>query len=99
MINKDGGHTAVMRGDIELMGSPPSPPPPATGKTLSFVKICTYVKLHVITFERDKSIILIEAFRDCHISSFTEGNLHSLLFITSALEASFSSLLRRPSHL
>ena len=35
MINKDGGtifqsyggDTAVMRGDIELMGGPPSPPP------------------------------------------------------------------------
>ena len=27
MINKDGGgDTAVMRGDIELMGGPPSPP-------------------------------------------------------------------------
>ena len=81
------------------MGGPPSPPPPAIGKTLSFVKICTYVELHVVTFERDKSIILIEAFRDCHISSFTEGNLHSLLFITSALGSSFSSLVCRPSHL
>ena len=60
MINKDGGDKAVMRGDIELLGGPLSPPPPAIGKTLSFVKICTYVKLHVITFERDKSIILIE---------------------------------------
>ena len=30
----------------------------------------------VITFERDKSIILIEAFQDCYISSFNEGNLH-----------------------
>ena len=35
MIDKDGtifgfyeGDTAVMRGDIELMGGPPSPPPP-----------------------------------------------------------------------
>ena len=26
MINKDGGDTAVMRGDIELMGVPSSPP-------------------------------------------------------------------------
>ena len=31
MINKDGGDTAVMRGDIELMGVPPVP---ALGKTL-----------------------------------------------------------------
>ena len=61
---------------------------------MSFVKICNYVKT-VITFERDKSIILIEAFQDCYIS-FNEDNLHSLLFITSALGASFSSLLRRP---
>ena len=53
----------------------------------------------VIKFERDKSIILIEAFQDCYISSFDEGNLHSLLFITSALGASFSSLLRRRSRL
>ena len=30
MINKDGGGTAVMRGDIELMGGPP------LGKTLRF---------------------------------------------------------------
>ena len=53
----------------------------------------------VITFERDKSVTLIEAFKNCYISSFSEGNLHSLLFITSALGASFSSLLRRPSRL
>ena len=42
MINKDGGgdnfwilwgDTAVMRGDIELMGGSPSPPP--LGKTLT----------------------------------------------------------------
>ena len=26
MINKDGGDTAVMRGDIKLMGVPPVPP-------------------------------------------------------------------------
>ena len=30
----------------------------------------------VITLERDKSVILIEAFQDCYISSFNEGNLH-----------------------
>ena len=53
----------------------------------------------VITFERDQSIILIEAFQDCYISSFNEGNLHSLLLITSALGASFSLLLRRLSRL
>ena len=65
---------------------------------VSFVKICNYGKT-VIRFEQDKSITLIEAFQDCYISSFNEGNLHSLLFITSALGASFSSLLRRPSYL
>ena len=40
MINKDGGtifgfygeDTAVTRGDIELMGVPPVPPPPHYGK-------------------------------------------------------------------
>ena len=58
------------------------------------VRICNYVKT-VIAFERDKSIILIEAFQDCCISSFNEGNVHSLLFITSSLGASFSLLLRR----
>ena len=65
---------------------------------MSFVKICNYVKT-VITFERDKSIILIEAFQDCYLSYFNDRNLHSLLFITSALGASFSSLLGRPSGL
>ena len=43
MIDKDGGgqfldfmegDTAVMRGDLELMGVPPSPPP--LGKTLKY---------------------------------------------------------------
>ena len=58
---------------------------------------CNYVKT-VITFERDKSITSIEAFRDCYISSLNKENLHSLLLITSALGASFSSLLRRPSN-
>ena len=53
----------------------------------------------VITFERDKSIISIEAFQDCYVSLFNEGNLHSLFFITSALGASFLSLLRKPSRL
>ena len=65
---------------------------------VSFVKICNYVKT-VITFEPDKSITLIETLQDCYISSFNEGNLHSLLFITSAYGASFSSLLRRPSRI
>ena len=69
-----------------------------TGGCISFVKICNYVKI-VITFERHKSIILNKAFQDCYISSFNEGNFNSLLFITSALGASFSSLLRRPSRL
>ena len=55
---------------------------------MSFVKICNYVKA-VITFERDKSIISIEAFQNCYISSFNEGNLHSLLFITSAFGEAF----------
>ena len=31
----------------------------------------------VITFERDKSIILTGAFQDCYISSFNEGNSSS----------------------
>ena len=34
-INKDGGGTAVMRGDIELMGGSPQSPP--LGKTLMSV--------------------------------------------------------------
>ena len=53
---------------------------------MSFVNICNYVKI-VNTFERDKSVTLIEAFKNCYISSFSEGNLHSLLFITSSLGA------------
>ena len=36
MIDKDGGDTAVMRGDIELMGG--SPPVPPLGKTLIYDK-------------------------------------------------------------
>ena len=62
------------------------------------LKSVNYVET-VITFERDKSITLTEAFQDCYISSFNEGNLHSLSFITSVLGASFWSLLRRPSRL
>ena len=30
----------------------------------------------LITFEGDKSVILIEAFQDCCISSLNEQNLH-----------------------
>ena len=56
---------------------------------MSFVKICNCVKT-VIAFEEDQSVILIEAFQDCYISSFNEGNLHSLLFVISAFGASFS---------
>ena len=44
----------------------------------------------VIAFEEDQSVILIEAFQDCYISSFNEDNLHSLLFVISAFGASFS---------
>ena len=55
------------------------------------MKMPSVTAVIVITFERDKSVILIKAFQDCYITSFNEGNLHSLLFITSALGASFSS--------
>ena len=53
--------------------------PSVINRWVFFVRICNYVKT-VITFEGDKSIILIEAFQDRYISSFNERNLH-LLFI------------------
>ena len=45
---------------------------------------------------QDKLKHKIEAFNDYHTLSFDEGDLHSVLFVIPALEASFSPLMRGP---
>ena len=46
---------------------------------------------------QDKLKHKIEAFQEHYISSFNEGSLNLLLFVSSVLGASFSPLLRRLS--
>ena len=44
-----GGDTAVMRGDIELMGGPPSPPSPPPTRENPDVGLATSLDLGTIT--------------------------------------------------
>ena len=60
MINKDGGDTAVMRGDIELMGDPPVPPLGKTlGKTLKLLSMVLKLKQEGMTKEWLDSLLVL----------------------------------------